>query len=66
VGISTRREAPGYAEELGKGMASDSCCWQLVAHLGGRAVLGQRRGGVARSKQNQRGGARTVAGLEAT
>jgi hypothetical protein len=47
-------------------MASDSCCWQLVAHRGGRAALGQRRGGVARSEENQRGGARAVAGLETT
>jgi hypothetical protein len=65
-GISSRREAPGYAEELGKGTASDSYCWRSMAHRGGRAALGQRRGGVACSEENQRRGARAVAGLETT
>jgi hypothetical protein len=66
AGLSSRREAPGYAEELGKGTASDSYCWRSAAHRGGRAVLGQRRGGVARSEENQMGGARAVAVLETT
>jgi hypothetical protein len=59
-------EAPGYAEELRKGTSSDSCCWRLAAHRGGLAVLGQRRGGMAHSEENQRGGAGAVASLEAT
>jgi hypothetical protein len=66
AGISSRREAPGYAEELGKGTASDSCSWQSAAHRGGRVALGQRRGDVARLEENQRGGARAVAGLKTT
>jgi hypothetical protein len=66
AGKSSQREAPGYAEELGKGTASDSCCWRSAAHHGGLAELGQRRGGVACLEENQRGGARAVAGLEVT
>jgi hypothetical protein len=44
---------------------SRSYCLRLAAHRGVRAKLGQRRGGVARARKSQRGGARVAAGLEA-
>jgi hypothetical protein len=66
VDISSRREAPGHAVGSRSGTAHGSCCWRSTAHRGSRAALGQRRGGVARLEENQRGGARAVAGLEMT
>jgi hypothetical protein len=45
---------------------SSSYCWRPAAHLGDRAELGQRRGGVACSEENHRERARAVAGLEMT
>jgi hypothetical protein len=51
---------------LVRGVASNSCCRRSAAHRGGLAALGQRRGSVARAGKSQRGGARAVAGLEAT
>jgi hypothetical protein len=64
AGISSRREAPSHAVGLRSGTAHGSCCGR--SHRGGRAALGQRRGGMARSEENQRGGARAVAGLGTT
>jgi hypothetical protein len=66
VGICSGSEFLGMLWNLGIGAASTSCCWQSAAHRGGLAAIGQRRGGVARSEENQRGGARAVAGLETT
>jgi hypothetical protein len=51
---------------LVRGAASNSYCRRSAAHRGGLAALGQRRGSVARAGKSQRGGARAVAGLEAT
>jgi hypothetical protein len=63
--ISSRSEFLGMLWNLGRGAASNSYCWWSVAHRGGLVVLGQRRGGVARTGKSQREGARAVAGLEA-
>jgi hypothetical protein len=59
--ISSRREAPGRVVGLRSSTARSSCCWRSAAHRGGRAELGQRRGGVACAGNSQRGGARAAA-----
>jgi hypothetical protein len=66
AGISSQSEFLGMLWNLGRGAASTSCCWQSAVHRGVLAALGQRRGGVACAGKSQRGGAREVAGLEAT
>jgi hypothetical protein len=66
VDISSRREAPGHAVGLRSGTMHSSCCWRPAAHRGGRAELGQRRGGVARAEENQKREARAADGLEMT
>jgi hypothetical protein len=63
VEISSRREAPGHAMGLRSGTAHGSCCWRPAAHRGGRVELGQRRGGVAHSEENQKREARAADGL---
>jgi hypothetical protein len=66
VDISSRRGAPGHAMGLRSSTARDSCCWRSETHRGGRAGLGQRRGGVARTEKNQKRGARAAAGSKMT
>jgi hypothetical protein len=66
VDISCRREAPGHAVGLRSGTACSSCCWRSTVHRGCRAALGQSRGGVARSVQNQKREARAADSLETT
>jgi hypothetical protein len=66
VDISSRREALGHAVGLRSGTARSSCCWRSAVHRGGRAELGQRRGGVARLEENQKREARAAASLETT
>jgi hypothetical protein len=66
VDISSRREAPGHAVGLRSGTARGSCYWQSAAHRGGRAEIGQRRGGGARAEENQKREARAAAGLKKT
>jgi hypothetical protein len=66
AGISSQSEFLGMLWNLGIGTASTSCCWRSAVHRCGLAAIRQRRGGVARSEENQRGGARAVAGLETT
>jgi hypothetical protein len=66
VDISSRREAPSHVVGLRSGTTRSSCCWRSTAHRGGWAALGQRRGGVARSEENQKREARAADGLEMT